>query len=56
MQKNRREFLKKLMVGTSVGLASTSVLAKDKAKKTEKGEEILYSRNKTWEFYYKQSN
>lgn len=59
MQKNRREFLKKLGFAGSVAVASAGVayaagsnLKSGKSKKNE----VLYTRSKTWEFYYKQAN
>lgn len=52
--KDRREFLKKLMIGTTAAVATTAV-AKN-TKKSQKNEDVLYTRSKNWEFYYKQAN
>lgn len=58
MQKNRREFLKKLGVAGGVvavsagGAYAAGNVKSGKSKKTE----VLYTRSKTWEFYYKQAN
>lgn len=58
MQKTRREFLKKLGFAGSVAAATAagayaagSNLKSGKSKKNE----VLYTRSKTWEFYYKQA-
>lgn len=57
MQKTRREFLKKLGIAggaAAVGVgaaAASNELKSGKSKKTE----VLYTRSKTWEFYYKQA-
>ncbi|CAD7287833.1 hypothetical protein LMG7974_00721 [Campylobacter majalis] len=54
---NRRQFLKKLMVGGAVSaVVATSAVAHDKGKKAQKNKDVLYERTKTWEFYYKQAN
>ncbi|QCD44186.1 twin-arginine translocation signal domain-containing protein [Campylobacter mucosalis] len=56
MQKqDRREFLKKLMLGTSaVGAMAVGAKALE-VKEDEHSKQVLYKRNKTWEFYYKQA-
>lgn len=56
MQKqDRREFLKKLMLGTgAAGIAAVGVKALD-VKDEGQNKQVLYTRNKTWEFYYKQA-
>lgn len=53
-KKDRREFLKKLIVGTGAVVATTAV-AKN-TQKSQKNEDVLYKRSKNWEFYYKQAN
>lgn len=56
MQKqDRREFLKKLMLGAGA-TGAMAVGAKAVKPKDEEGvKQVLYTRNKTWEFYYKQA-
>ncbi|CAD7286261.1 MULTISPECIES: twin-arginine translocation signal domain-containing protein [Campylobacter] len=56
MQKqDRREFLKKLMAGAGgVGAVAMGVKALDVKEDGEK-KQVLYTRSKTWEFYYKQA-
>lgn len=60
MKEKRREFLKNAaMIAGGVTVASVPALAvklddikKDSGKKTE----VLYQKNPTWEFYYKQAH
>ncbi|MSN95859.1 twin-arginine translocation signal domain-containing protein [Campylobacter sp. FMV-PI01] len=54
MQSNRRDFLKKLAIGSA---AITVLEAKEPAKKikneTDKKSETLYKKTLEWELYYK---
>ncbi|MBE3021914.1 twin-arginine translocation signal domain-containing protein [Campylobacter sp. 7477a] len=54
-KKSRREFIKKLMLGTTaVGAVAVGSKALE-VKEDEQTKQVLYKRNKTWEFYYKQA-
>lgn len=59
MKENRREFLKNAaMVASGVAVASIPVAAakvEDIKKNSGKKTEVLYQKNPTWEFYYKQA-
>lgn len=58
MEKTRREFLKKLgFAGSTAAVAATAAYSAGSNLKSGKSKknEVLYTRSKTWEFYYQQA-
>lgn len=63
MNETRRDFLKKALVGSAAGAATTVLASELVEQKTEKGvlqgkahkKEILYRTSEKWEQYYKQA-